>query len=64
MNAALRLVEKIGGSVVGVAAIAIENSPGAKEIKTKVKSVSCIPEDQAGALWQKQIDRRFLDSWR
>ena len=63
MNAAIRLVEKVGGIVVGVAAIAIENSSGAKDIKAKVKSISCIPEGEEGVQWQKQIDRRFMNSW-
>ena len=63
MAAAIRLVEKVGGLVVGVAAIAIENSVGAKEIQTKVKSASCIPEGRAGDDWRRQIDKRALDSW-
>ena len=76
MLAAMRLVEKVDGVVVGVAAIAVENSEGANEIKTKVKVASCIPTEEVGEEeeeerkgrsnaddWQQQIDRRFLKSW-
>ena len=75
MSAAMRLVEKVDGVVVGVAAIAVENSEGANEIKTKVKVASCIPTEEVGEEeeerkgrnnaddWQQQIDRRFLKSW-
>ncbi|XP_061106094.1 adenine phosphoribosyltransferase-like [Conger conger] len=58
MRAAISLVEKLGATVVGVAAVAIENSEGGRWIKERYRYSHCIPE----AL-QAQIDRQHLDSF-
>uniref|UniRef100_A0A8C4N785 adenine phosphoribosyltransferase n=1 Tax=Eptatretus burgeri TaxID=7764 RepID=A0A8C4N785_EPTBU len=44
MQAAIRLMEKLGGIVIGVAAICIEESDGGKTIIQKYKTSSCIPK--------------------
>ncbi|XP_026992815.1 adenine phosphoribosyltransferase [Tachysurus fulvidraco] len=59
MKAAIKLVEKQGASVVGVASVAIENSEGGKWIKENYKHSHCIPEKL-----QSQIDRKYLDSFK
>ncbi|XP_072248297.1 adenine phosphoribosyltransferase [Leuresthes tenuis] len=59
MKAAIQLVEKLGATVVGVAAIAIENTEGGKWIKENYKSSHCIPKEL-----QSQIDGKHLDSFR
>lgn len=57
MRAAIHLVERQGATIVGVAAIAIENTEGGKWIKDHYKFSHCIPEDLQG-----QIDQKYLDS--
>ena len=65
MIAAMRLVEKVDGLVAGVAAVACENSWGGKDIKTKVKLATCVPQaDEGASEWQRQIDDRSLNSWK
>ncbi|KAK6295942.1 adenine phosphoribosyltransferase isoform X1 [Coregonus clupeaformis] len=59
MKAAIKLVERQGATVVGVAAVAIENSEGGKWIKEKYKYSHCIPEEL-----QSQIDKQYLDSFK
>ncbi|KAM4627137.1 adenine phosphoribosyltransferase [Polymixia lowei] len=59
MKAAIKLVEKLGAHVVGVAAVAIENTEGGKWIKDNYKHSHCIPEEL-----QKQIDQQYLDSFK
>eukprot|EP00063_Salmo_salar_P094954 XP_014069789.1 PREDICTED: adenine phosphoribosyltransferase-like isoform X2 [Salmo salar] len=59
MKAAIKLVERQGATVVGVAAVAIENSEGGKWIKEKYKHSHCIPEEL-----QSQIDKQYLDSFK
>uniref|UniRef100_A0AAY5EV47 adenine phosphoribosyltransferase n=1 Tax=Electrophorus electricus TaxID=8005 RepID=A0AAY5EV47_ELEEL len=54
MKAAIKLVEEQGATVVGVAAVAIENSEGGKWIKEHYKYSHCIPEEL-----QPQIDRQY-----
>ncbi|KAM6987849.1 adenine phosphoribosyltransferase [Tautogolabrus adspersus] len=58
MKAAIQLVEKLGATVVGVAAVAIENTEGGKWIKENYKFSHCIPEEL-----QSQIDRKSLNSF-
>ncbi|KAM9359689.1 adenine phosphoribosyltransferase [Symphorus nematophorus] len=57
MRAAIQLVERLGATVVGVAAVAIENTEGGKWIKENYKFSHCIPEELQG-----QIDQKHLDS--
>ncbi|XP_040902829.1 adenine phosphoribosyltransferase [Toxotes jaculatrix] len=59
MKAAIQLVERLGATVVGVAAVAIENTAGGKWIKENYKFSHCIPEEL-----QSQIDRKYLDSFK
>ncbi|KAK5868839.1 hypothetical protein PBY51_009816 [Eleginops maclovinus] len=59
MKAAIQLVERQGATVVGVAAVAIENTEGGKWIKENYKFSHCIPEDL-----QRQIDGKYLDSFK
>ncbi|KAJ8347732.1 hypothetical protein SKAU_G00263210 [Synaphobranchus kaupii] len=59
MQAAISLVEKLGATVIGVAAVAIENSDGGQWIKENYRCSHCIPEDL-----QAQIDRQHLDSFK
>ncbi|XP_076138594.1 adenine phosphoribosyltransferase [Alosa pseudoharengus] len=58
MKAAIQLVEKQGATVVGVAAVAIENSEGGTWIKQNYKHSHCIPEEL-----QSQIDSQYLESF-
>ncbi|XP_042341945.1 adenine phosphoribosyltransferase isoform X2 [Plectropomus leopardus] len=59
MKAAIQLVEKLGATVVGVAAVAIENTEGGKWIKENYKFSHCIPEEL-----QSQIDQKYLDLFK
>ncbi|KAF7644706.1 hypothetical protein LDENG_00217340, partial [Lucifuga dentata] len=59
MKAAIKLVEKLGAAVVGVAAVAIENTDGGKWIKQNYKFSHCIPEEL-----QSQIDQKRLISFK
>ncbi|XP_030600769.1 uncharacterized protein LOC115790900 [Archocentrus centrarchus] len=59
MKAAIQLVEKLGATVVGVAAVAIEDTEGGKWIKENYKFSDCIPEEL-----QSQIDGKYLDSFK
>ncbi|KAM3861002.1 adenine phosphoribosyltransferase-like [Diretmus argenteus] len=59
MKAAIKLVENLGATVVGVAAVAIENTEGGKWIKENYKYSHCIPEEL-----QNQIDQQHLDSFQ
>ncbi|XP_028320261.1 uncharacterized protein LOC114474279 [Gouania willdenowi] len=59
MKAAIKLVERQGATVAGVAAVAIENTEGGKWIKENYKFSHCIPEELQG-----QIDRKYLNSFK
>ncbi|XP_041851790.1 adenine phosphoribosyltransferase [Melanotaenia boesemani] len=59
MKAAIQLVEKMGATVAGVAAVAIEDTVGGKWIKENYKFSHCIPEEL-----QSQIDGKYLDSFK
>ncbi|KAG7484786.1 hypothetical protein MATL_G00054030 [Megalops atlanticus] len=59
MRAAISLVEKLGATVVGVAAVAIENSEGGRWIKENYRCSHCIPEEL-----QAQIDQQYLESFK
>ncbi|KAL4608422.1 hypothetical protein GN956_G24663 [Arapaima gigas] len=59
MKAAISLVERFGAVVVGVAAVAIENSQGGRWIKQNYRCSSCVPEEL-----HPQIDRKYLDSFK
>lgn len=59
MKAAIQLLERLGSTVVGVAAVAIENTEGGKWIKDNYKFSHCIPKEL-----QNQIDQKRLDSFK
>ncbi|XP_008295370.1 adenine phosphoribosyltransferase 1 [Stegastes partitus] len=59
MKAAIQLVEQLGATVVGVAAVAIENTEGGRWIKDNYKFSHCIPEEL-----QSQVDGKYLDSFK
>ncbi|XP_017579726.1 adenine phosphoribosyltransferase [Pygocentrus nattereri] len=59
MIAAIKLVEKQGAAVVGVAAVAIENTEGGKWIKENYKYSHCIPKEL-----RSQIDSKYLESFK
>ncbi|KAI7800742.1 adenine phosphoribosyltransferase [Triplophysa rosa] len=59
MKAAIKLVENQGATVVGIAAVAIENSEGGKWLKENYKYSHCIPNDL-----QAQIDNQQLDFFK
>ncbi|XP_029303029.1 uncharacterized protein LOC115018251 [Cottoperca gobio] len=59
MKAAIHLVERLGATVAGVAAVATENTEGGLWIKENDKFSHCIPEEL-----QSQIDQKHLDSFK
>ncbi|XP_028857123.1 uncharacterized protein LOC114802406 isoform X1 [Denticeps clupeoides] len=59
MKAAIQLVEELGATVAGVAAVAIENSDGGRWIKQRYRHAHCIPERL-----QEQIDKQDLQTIR
>lgn len=59
MRAAIKLVEKQGAIVVGIAAVAIENSEGGKWLKENYKYSHCIPKEL-----QSQIDSQYLEYFK
>nr|XP_021336998.1 uncharacterized protein LOC100126024 isoform X2 [Danio rerio] len=59
MRAAIKLVENQGATVVGIAAVAIENSEGGKWLKENYKYSHCIPKEL-----QSQIDSQYLEFFK
>ncbi|CAB1418375.1 unnamed protein product [Pleuronectes platessa] len=59
MKAAIQLVERLGATVVGVAAVAIENTEGGKWIKENYNFSHCVPEEL-----QSQVDRKHLEFFK
>ncbi|XP_050986054.1 adenine phosphoribosyltransferase [Labeo rohita] len=59
MKAAIKLVESQGATVVGIAAVAIENSEGGKWLKENYKYSHCISNKL-----QSQIDSQYLESFK
>ncbi|XP_056329619.1 adenine phosphoribosyltransferase isoform X1 [Danio aesculapii] len=59
MRAAIKLVENQGAIVVGIAAVAIENSEGGKWLKENYKYSHCIPKEL-----QAQIDSQYLEYFK
>ncbi|XP_016321048.1 adenine phosphoribosyltransferase-like [Sinocyclocheilus anshuiensis] len=59
MRAAIKLVENQGATVVGIAAVAIENSEGGTWLKENYKYSHCIPNEL-----QSQIDSQYLESFK
>ncbi|TRZ00958.1 hypothetical protein DNTS_029975 [Danionella cerebrum] len=59
MRAAIKLLENQGATVVGIAAVAIENSEGGIWLKENYKYSHCIPKEL-----QSQIDNQCLESFK
>ncbi|XP_077422742.1 adenine phosphoribosyltransferase isoform X1 [Vanacampus margaritifer] len=59
MKAAIQLLERMGAAIVGVAAVAMENTEGGKWIQDNYKCSHCIPAEL-----QSQIDGKHLDSFK
>ncbi|KAM4698919.1 adenine phosphoribosyltransferase-like [Discoglossus pictus] len=59
MQAAIKLLEKQGAVVAGVAAICIEDSVGGKWVRDNYKCSDCVPEHM-----RIQFNNHFLDSFK
>ncbi|CAN9510876.1 unnamed protein product [Ophioblennius macclurei] len=59
MKAAIQLVERQNAIVVGVAAVAIENTEGGKWIKERYKFSHCVPQEL-----QEQVDAKRLNCFK
>uniref|UniRef100_A0A3Q4BHJ4 adenine phosphoribosyltransferase n=1 Tax=Mola mola TaxID=94237 RepID=A0A3Q4BHJ4_MOLML len=59
MRAAIQLVERLGATVAGVAAVAIENTEGGRWIKDHYRFSHCVPDEL-----QSQVDHKHLDSFK
>jgi len=60
MDGAIRLVERQGGSIAGMVAIAIETNERTQAYRRDYKCVSAV---LPGTPWQEQCDRQTLDSF-
>ena len=60
MDGAIRLVERQGGSVAGLVAIAIESNPRTEEFRRRY---SCVAAVLPGTRWQAECDRQHLASF-
>lgn len=61
MDGAIRLVERQEGIVVGLAAIAIEDSPRADEYRKQYRCVSAV---MPGTKWQQECNAQTLSSFQ
>ncbi len=61
MAGAVDLVERQGGSVVAMAAIAIEDNSATEAYRQKYRCVSGV---QPGSIWQAQCNAQYLESFR
>ena len=60
MDGAIRLVERQGGSVAGIVAVAIEENPATDGYRQKYKCVSAVMPDSA---WQNECNAQTLSSF-
>lgn len=60
MDAALRLVERQGGVVSAMVAIAVEDTPGAAALRARAPVISAV---QPGTGWQRECDAQHLSSF-
>lgn len=60
MDGAIRLVERQGGTVAGLVAIAIEENEKTAALR---KAYPCVSAVLPGTSWQRQCDRQKLDSF-
>ena len=61
MDAAIRLVERQGGKVVGLAAVAIEENPVTDAYR---KAYRCVSGVVQGSVWQTECNAQDLSSFR
>lgn len=61
MDAAIRLIERQGGKVVGLAAVAIEENPVTDAYRKKYRCVSGVVQ---GSKWQEECNRHDLTSFK
>ena len=61
MDGAIRLVERQGGKVVALAAVAIEENPVTKAYRSKYKCVSAV---MPGSRWQTECNAQTLSSFK
>jgi len=61
MDAAIRLIERQGGKVVGLAAVAIEENPVTDAYRKKYRCVSGVVR---GSKWQEECNRHDLTSFK
>lgn len=61
MDGAIRLVERQGGTVAGMVAIAIETNERTKGYR---RDMPCVSAVLPGTPWQEQCDRQTLDSFK
>lgn len=60
MDGAIRLVERQGGQVVGLAAVAIEENPATNAYRSKYRCVSGVVQ---GSRWQAECNAQKLSSF-
>jgi adenine phosphoribosyltransferase len=61
MDGAIRLVERQGGTVVGLAAVAIEENPATDAYRARYRCVSGV---QQGSHWQAECNAQVLSSFQ
>lgn len=61
MDAAIRLIERQGGKVVGLAAVAIEENPVTDAYRKKYRCVAGVVQ---GSKWQEECNRHDLASFK
>ena len=60
MSGAIRLVERQGGTVAGIASVCIEQNPATEDLRRRYKCVTAV---QPGSTVQDQCDRQRLDTF-
>eukprot|EP00918_Siedleckia_nematoides_P070315 GHVU01153518.1.p1 GENE.GHVU01153518.1~~GHVU01153518.1.p1 ORF type:complete len:163 (-),score=16.46 GHVU01153518.1:179-667(-) len=60
MTSAIRLAQRQGAVVVGIAAVCVEDTAASAEIKSKYKVVHCVADPQI----QEQVNNHYLESFK
>ena len=61
MDAGVRLVERQGGMVAGIAAVCIEENERTRTLRERYRCSTAVP---AGSEWQRQCNAQWLESFR
>ena len=61
MDAGVRLVERQGGVVAGIAAVCIEENERTHDLRERYRCSTAVP---AGSEWQRQCNAQWLESFR